>query len=333
MATRKQTQKTWEELEAIRLSLVDDIFPSIKSTRNELEDYRNELLIGNAETPSVKAKISELEAKLAELKNQTSESVSQILEMHKSVFGNGEQEDSIKSKLDTFLNDSQQLFEETEEKKKEFDSFYEKVFGEEKTDGTITGGLKAELESYTTKYNNLFNKIESLLPGATSAGLAKVFEDKVGDYAKSEKVWTILFLIVAITLSVYYGIFAWVKDPSGSFTGSFLNLLHKTPFLLFAIWLLVFIGNRRAENKKLEESYKHKEVMARAYVGYKEYVEELEGESTEKTLLKSHMENLLEAIKENSGKFLSNEGDKHPFWDKFTPKNKVGERNVADDEN
>lgn len=333
MAKLKQAQKTWEELEAIRLSLVDDIFPSIKNTRKELEDYRNELLLDNAENPSIKARIAETEGKLVELKSQTEEKVAQILEMHKSVFGNGTQDDSIKSKLETFLNDAQGLFEEAGEKKEEFDSFYIKVFGEEKPDGSIAGGLKSELENYTAKYDDIFQKIESLLPGATSAGLAKVFEDKVTHYAKSEKIWTILFLIVAVMLSVYYGVFAWINDPSTSFGGSFLNLLHKTPFLLFAVWLLVFIGNRRAENKKLEELYKHKEVMARAYVGYKEHVEELEGESTEKTLLKKHMENLLNAIQENSGKFLSNEGDKHPFWDKLIPKNKKGAEVIGENEN
>src|SRR3989344_1052012 len=330
MATRKQTQKTWEELEAIRLSLVNDIFPSIKDTRKELEDYRNELLVGNAENPATKTKIAALEGKLAELKDQTTEKVAQILEMHRSVFDDGEQK-SIKVRLETFLDDAKQLFEDTKEKQEEFDGFYTKVFGEENANGEIIGGLKTELENYTTKYENLYDKIESLLPGATSAGLAKVFEDKVAHYAKSEKIWTVLFLVVAIALSVYYGIFAWINDPSVSFAGSFLNLLHKTPFLLFAVWLLVFIGNRRAENKKLEESYKHKEVMARAYVGYKEHVEELEGENTEKILLKKHMENLLSAIKENSGEFLSNEGDKHPFWDKIFPKSNKDKNAYADE--
>jgi hypothetical protein len=323
MAKLKQAQKTWEELEAIRLSLVDDIFPSIKNTRKELEDYHNELLIGNAESPSIKAKISGLEGKLTELKNQTSDRVAQILEMHRNVFGDGETEDSIKSKLEAFLEDAQQLFEETEGKKEEFDSFYAKVFGEENSDGEITGGLKSELESYTAKYDNLFQRIESLLPGATSAGLAKVFEDKVNEYADEARKWTKWFLVVVSIISIYYAIYLWLKPVSDSFTGSFLNLFHKTPFLVFAVWMLVFIGNRRAESKKLEESYKHKEVMARAYVGYKEHVEELEGESTEKTLLKKHMDNLLNAINEDSGKFLSHEGDKHPLWDKIFPKSEA----------
>lgn len=334
MATRKQTQKTWEELEVIKLSLVDDIFPSIKNTRKELEDYRNELLLGNTENPSIKARIAELEGKMVELKNQTQEKVAQILEMHKSVFGSGTQEDSIKSKLEIFLNDAQQLFEETEEKKEEFDSFYLKVFGEEKSGGEIVGGLKFELENYTTKYENLYDKIESLLPGATSAGLAKVFEDKVKEYSEAANQWTNWFLVVVSVLSLYYGVYLWLKPVGDSFSGSFLNLFHKTPFLIFAVWLLVFIGNRRAESKKLEESYKHKEVMARAYVGYKEHVEELGGDSTEKILLKKHMENLLSAINEDSGKFLSNEGDKHPLWDKIFPKSKSDISNsLNEDEN
>src|SRR3989344_1064990 len=216
MATRKQTQKTWEEL----------------------EDYRNELLVGNAESPATKTKIAALEGKLVELKDQTTEKVAQILEMHKSVFDDGEQK-SIKVRLETFVDDSKQLFEDTKEKQEEFDGFYTKVFGEESANGEIIGGLKTELENYTTKYENLYDKIESLLPGATSAGLAKVFEDKVKEYSEAANKWTNWFLAVVSILSLYYGVYLWLKPVSDSFTGSFLNLFHKTPFLIFAVWLLV----------------------------------------------------------------------------------------------
>ena len=74
--------------------------------------------------------------------------------------------------------------------------------------------------------------------------------------------------------------------------------------------------------------------MARSYVGYKDHIEELENDANDKLLLKTHMSNLLAAVKINSSNFLSNEGDKHPFLDKFL--NKKSTRKVdseSDDAN
>ena len=65
--------------------------------------------------------------------------------------------------------------------------------------------------------------------------------------------------------------------------------------------------------------------MARAYVGYKEHIEELEEDESDQPLLKNHMNNLLNAIKVNSSDFLSNEGDKHPFWDSVAGRSKIKE--------
>ena len=90
-------------------------------------------------------------------------------------------------------------------------------------------------------------------------------------------------------------------------------MAFRSPFLVFGVWLAIFFGNRRAESKKLEESYKHKEVMARSFVGYKQTLESLGDE--DKILLKQHMANLLKAMDENSASFLNSEGDKHPVFE------------------
>ena len=73
------------------------------------------------------------------------------------------------------------------------------------------------------------------------------------------------------------------------------------------------MGNRRAENKKLEEAYKHKEVMAKSFTGYKKSIEELSDD--DKTLLIELMKDLLDAIKKDSSSFLSSKGESHPVVD------------------
>lgn len=51
--------------------------------------------------------------------------------------------------------------------------------------------------------------------------------------------------------------------------------------------------------------------MARSFVGYRETIKTLDKKDW--SLLRTHMENLLKAMAENSGEFLSQEWDKHPL--------------------
>lgn len=51
--------------------------------------------------------------------------------------------------------------------------------------------------------------------------------------------------------------------------------------------------------------------MARTYTGYRKTIEELDDADT--TLLKKHMDNLLNCISEDSSRFLKTEGEQHPF--------------------
>ena len=313
MTSRKKASKTWEELEAILATLNNDTLPKLQQAKSELVAYHDELLVGTTDQPALKAKISDAEAEISRLKQQAAQSLTQILTFHKNVFGEtGNEAGSLKKKIEDVLESSQELFDDTEEKKEEFDTFYDKVFGVTDKSGKVQGGLKAELEKYTDKYETLFTNIETLLPGATSAGLSEVFARKVKEYKDLEKKWSWSFIAFIGAMTIYFSINSLLTDIPPTFSGAFLALLHELPFLIFAIWLAIFIGNRRAESKKLEESYTHKETMSRSYIGYKQNIQDLEDDDDDKVLLKTHMSNLLEAIKEDSGKFLNEKGDNHP---------------------
>lgn len=318
MTSRRQANRTWEELEAARQQLASVILPDIKKTKEELDSYRADLLVGTSESPAIKEKISQTQEKITKSFEQAQQYVGQILSLHKSVFGDSATtQNTLKEKLEGFLEDAEELLDETDDKKEKFDEFYDKVFGVKDASGKIQGGLESELEKYSGKYQLLFDQIENLLPGATSAGLAGVFGDKVVEYKAAEQMWARSFLGLSAALTIYFAFFILNTPESSSLVQASLALLHKVPFLIFAVWFLVFIGNRRAENKKLEEAYKHKEVMARSYVGYKEHILEIEEDDDDKILLKAHMDNLLNAINENSSRFLSDD-EKHPIMDTFS---------------
>ena len=176
--------------------------------------------------------------------------------------------------------------------------------------------LESETRSFyqeqEEKYKVLYKQIEEeLKAGATSVNLTKSFADKVGEYRWNNWLWSGCFIAFVLAVVIYYAVITFSTNEIKTVQDVWLHLAFRLPFLAFAVWLAVFFGNRRAESKKLEELYKHKEVMARSFVGYKQTLEGLNDEDN--TLLKALMKNLLEAMSENSAEFLNSSGEKHPF--------------------
>jgi hypothetical protein len=164
------------------------------------------------------------------------------------------------------------------------------------------------------KFKVLYDKIEEELNAwATSVVLAKVFNDKVKEYKKSSFSLFCFFLIVIGVLIVM--IYLKIPNLENNWENLLIYFILNLPFFALSIWLLVFIWNRRAEAKKLEEWYKHKEVMAQSFIGYKKSIEELDWE--DKELLKQHMWNLLNTISQDTSSFLCNKWENHPFLDVF----------------
>lgn len=167
------------------------------------------------------------------------------------------------------------------------------------------------------KYKDFFDRIEKELDsGTTSVALAQTFSKKVEDFGKESLVRWWVFLVFLIWAIIYLWFTLFRTPENLSFNLIITEILYRLPLYIFGIRLVVFVSNRRAEAKKLAEAYKHKEVLARSFVGYRETIKELTPDDTE--LLKQHMQALLATISVDSSSFLSNEWDKHPARDIIT---------------
>ncbi len=313
MAKVKQATKTWEELEKLRLEFEQRLFPQVKAKIDEIEAYRDTLLDDN-EKKSLSTTISELSDKITELEESFKEKFSDIETLHERIFHGDEENDALSDQVDEFVNKAKGELAGLNTKHADINRYHEKVFGEKDASGKYSGGLASELEKYGKKYEALFGQIEGLLPGATSAGLAQAFSDKVDEYKKEASKWkwiTFGSLCIAVVLSI---VSYWLdRGQVLSFSFVMIRLAQKLPFVLFAVWLVVYANNRRAENKKLEESYKHKEVIARSFVGYRKQIEDLDLDTEDNNLLISLTTGLLDAIMINSSDFLTATGEKSPI--------------------
>lgn len=283
--------------------------------REEIEEYRESIFSDDG-----------MKEKVEKLLNDSALKLSEIEELHTSIYDEG----GLKQEIDEFYtNISSQneyinkLKEDSSDTLQGLEDFYDKILGKEDESGKKTGGLKQEIEQRKIelddfkqkqheRYEELNKQIENLLPGATSAGLSSAYNEMRNKFSNSAKWYGRGFYgsLVALLLVIFcVRDLSIIKDiPLDKGLGiSLLALLGnfsvKLPFILPALWLVIFISKRRSEAERLTQEYAHKESLAKSYDSYKQQIEKLSGEN-QKELLPVLMENMIKAIALNPAETL-----------------------------
>ena len=297
-----------------------------------------------------------LKYKIFELVKNFEQKSQDINKLHQNIF---DENDGIEVKVNEYLSNGKEqndnlnnLTKNSEKILGEIKAFHKDIFGEEDEYGILKGGLKnellerkSELDEFKTeqqkRYDELNSQIESLLPGATSAGLSSAYSEMHGKFSTEVRdygryfyasIAILLSIIVLVNIpSIWNHIISLFQDeypkgifinsfkvaiPHGSFTldGQEVSLenraitildsfIYKLPFILPAIWLVLFVSRRRNEAQRLAQEYAHKEVLAKSYESYKQQIEKLSEEEQNK-LLPILMENMLKAIALNPAETL-----------------------------
>lgn len=275
---------------------IRDLSDQIDSKYKSINEYYNEILIGDENNLSTKKEI--LQAKEQILQEQTN-----IENLRTSVSKNIS----------------------------ELKTFHVKVFGEKIEEEKHTGGLSNELDKLKEalikfeneqkeKYLALNAEINSLLPGATSAGLATAYKelkdsfDKPIQHSSNVFYWSIGFLVIAsISLTIdTIGGDSWIKFVKFQDWSFVLQeLVYKLPFYVPVLWLAFYATKRRSEYQRLQQEYAHKEALAKSYNSYMKQIQDL-GEK-DLTMQKEFIMKTIDAIAYNASSTLDGKhGDKMP---------------------
>jgi len=314
------------------------VFEASEEARGQINDYVNRLFNSTEEDTSIKETIEEIEGdftrKHVELKS-----------LYDEAFEDDDAEDrvSIKSALKTAKEELESDAEEAKRKLKDitseikkFDEFYEEIFGKHNEETELREkGLKQELDArleqltsfettQNTKHTALFQKIEALLPGATSAGLASAYKEMKESFTNPINNWnwffigSIMLMFFATFLSFVHfemskeGLMVFSFADSDNIEKTFNNLLFKLPLYAPLIWLAIFASKRRSEAQRLQQEYAHKEALAKSYDSYKTQIEQLE-KGDQEMLLKL-IENSIATIAHNASESLDGtHGDASPL--------------------
>jgi len=144
-------------------------------------------------------------------------------------------------------------------------------------------------------YEFLFSKINSLLPGATSIGLAKSFDERREIYFTPRLIWAITggisILLIAI-ISMFQGNNILHVTTWNDF---FIVFSKKIPVVLPLAFLGYFAFHQFGILSRIEEEYAHKAALSKSFEGYKGELSEL-AEKTNDQNLKKLIDQTLDAI-------------------------------------
>jgi predicted nucleic acid-binding Zn-ribbon protein len=145
-----------------------------------------------------------------------------------------------------------------------------------------------------TKYKVLFKTIEDLIPGATSVGLAESFGRRRRTYMIPRLAW-VSASILALGAIVYVAILQGQNILEVTEWTQFgLIISRKLPVILPLIWIAYFGFHQFGILSRIEEEYAHKEVVSKAFEGYKKQLTEMKAEGA--TGLKFLIDNTLQSI-------------------------------------
>lgn len=133
----------------------------------------------------------------------------------------------------------------------------------------------AELE---TQCATQLKTIESLLPGATSAGLAHAFDERRQTFLKPHDRWQWIFVgsVLVIVLLAGSGLWhAYHLDKVPTYDELVRLWLARLPVAGALVWLALHASRESALAKRLEEDYGYKAAIASCFEGFRKQMSEI----------------------------------------------------------
>ena len=194
----------------------------------------------------------------------------------------GNQIQGIVSKLESACSE----IEESEDKINKLKDFYEEVFNgitddsDPKNNKKSWVGFLDEKKEYVNNmikqgendFKNLKNKINSLLPGATSAGLARAYMRQRRITEKKVEKWNCIFNWAIVTFAAVFSFYFALAIYLNTF--SFVDFFKSLPLWVFSGFFIYYSTQQISEYKKTADEYRHKEALASSYIGFERLIAE-----------------------------------------------------------
>lgn len=326
-----------------QVKLLEDVLIDVKSNSSFIDRVKqktnefNHKLLGSDNDPGIAASIESTQKDILKKKGE-------IDALYNKLLVDLPKQPSIQTEIEQFKviastdkSDITVIKKDVEKEVSDLKDFYIKIFGKLNDEEERVGGLSNEITeklavlrdleaTNKTRYEAIIENIESLVPSATSTGLAKAYQDMKESFKDPINLFSNLFYISIVLLIILSFVsvvsiefshgekgvdWAYGLTKYASLEEAFRLNLFKIPLWASLVWFAVFCSRRRSEFQRLQQEYAHKEAFASSYISYKQQIEALNMDDME--LQKQLISKMIEAISFNASQTLDGKhGDNHP---------------------
>jgi hypothetical protein len=310
-----------------RKAHVERIIKKIEQQTVRMDDEEQRLLGEEGVLVVAGRKATDAEEKFREIKA-----------LHQKIFHDVDGEESVKSQIDSAFalvsqkaQEAATLVSTADQPIKKIVEYEGRLLGnpsrpDEESVSAFIERQKKKLTEFeveqASKTEALIQKIESLIPGATSAGLATAYHEMKNSFDAPIKTASRIFY-GTIAVLIFGSILLCVQKiywfgiefiPLPDWESSLRSFAYKLPFYGAAVWLAYYASKRRSEFQRLQQEYAHKEALAKSYDSFKRQIEALG--SKDDVLMAMLLEKAIGAIAHNASQTLDGKhGDKSPSHD------------------
>lgn len=161
---------------------------------------------------------------------------------------------------------------------------------------------EASLQKLTDEFSNMHKKIEGLLPGATSAGLASAFNFQKERFKNPQRNWLLTF-IAAIAMLAASAFIGWPSAEDQKHWDYILrHLAAHLPLAAPLVWLAIYAGRNYMLALRVQEEYAFKEAISTTFEGYKREMAGISGNGNGPQPLLTLCENVIRALGQRPGR-------------------------------
>lgn len=169
---------------------------------------------------------------------------------------------------------------------------------------------ESRLKQFEQTYGDQHDRVEKLIQGATSAGLAHFFDMRRQSFVSPQKRWQWVFVgsLTAIVILAITGVWRiYFSHEIPTYDELFRLWLARLPIGGALIWLAVYASRESALAKRLEEEYGFKSAIASCFEGFQKRMAEVGNDVPPGSALAKLCENTLQTIANPPGRIY----DKH----------------------
>ncbi len=311
-----------DEKKKNRKSKVEKILDKAENALSKIEEKKvaAERLLSSMEKEEENIKKTIL--KIKEEKQNAGKESSKILKKIKTINEvllkiqkKDEKSDSVLNEIKEKGSQAKIQVEEMKKQKECFESLSDQINKQNDNDQKLMREKREEIES-------LKRRIEHLLPGATSAGLASSYLK--GYETKKTRLYWIGFVISLLGLFLLY-LWTVVQSQDIVLAKMLLRLIIGMPL----IWFAWFCQKSISQTNRIKEEYHHKQRIMTVFYGFSKQIESLSKDDPKngRTKKLEFISNIIRAISKNPSEILSSS---ETFLD-FLKKERIKKKNQKDE--